>query len=697
MARRTIAIILMILLLVAVSAQARPKQSTQAVPFTNYDLQFLRPNSSLAAVDSCQISAVDSLVWMINSWIIGDELYKVYLDPAQACPNPYPFSVSEVHIILVFSDTTTITYEGDIESVDMTNPACPFPGEIVEISPTYQDFVPDANAYDIWVAFDPPIVVNGPFFAGFYLGAGMNPTSQPALVTDDSPGSCLSYNIWDTTIGWYDLGDNPDYIFPGQLAMYVVGTTGGSGGGTEPAPNVVILSPYDNSTLFGSADLWAQDLSGSTIIDYMSFEYSLGGAFTEIGRDFDGTSPLRDGASAVTSGAGFSIDWNFSAVSEGNYTLRVTAMDTLGRSSSDSVTLYLEPTPPTPLIISPQPGSDFCNPLDLLMSVNDEDMSYIDIKRKAGSIGFSKGLRTVGVTSVDPYLVAGGAFALATYYWGDNGYPNLIKQGSTVLTPLQLAQNLAAAFSSPDNGGTYDEDIITGLGSYFAPIGNMLDFDYMRNPGYFDMRNWLEEQERSVAIGLSGNTGTWLALDGFPGWPEPGIDPLIRVSNPLNGLIEEIPIRNYFGINQVLLNGTWHNVDLMISLLPKAYTVSRTTVGADFDPTDGWSFNWTPFNLTEDSIYYFTATGHDGSGHSDAATVLLRYNCQGFYTAGDYDGDGSSDIADLVYLIDYITAAGPPPVGGPPRADANCDGFVNIADVVYYMNFTFGLAGTPCY
>jgi hypothetical protein len=324
-------------------------------------------------------------------------------------------------------------------------------------------------------------------------------------------------------------------------------------------------------------------------------------------------------------------------------------------------------------------------------------MSYVDVKRRPGSLDYSVDLRTVDVSSVGNHLVAPGAVALAAFQWADRGYDYLIRSGSATLTPIELTERLATTFSTYDNNGTYDEDLFAGLETYFFTAGNILEFDYQRNPSYFDLRVWLEEQERAVIIALSGNPGAWLTVDGFPGWTQPDGSYLIRVSNPLNGALVNIPMRSGAGVHQVNLNGSWQNVDMMVSLQPKDHVIDRVTVGADIAGSDGWSLEWTPFNLDEDSLYYFTAVGHDGSGHQDASTILLRYVCQGFYVNGDYDGNQGADIADLVFLIDFLTAAGPEPIGGAERADANCDGYVNIADVVYYMNFAFGLADPPCH
>jgi hypothetical protein len=55
---------------------------------------------------------------------------------------------------------------------------------------------------------------------------------------------------------------------------------------------------------------------------------------------------------------------------------------------------------------------------------------------------------------------------------------------------------------------------------------------------------------------------------------------------------------------------------------------------------------------------------------------------------GDANGDGIINSADVVYLINYLFKGGPPPV--PLEAgDANGDGIVNSADVVYLINYLF--------
>jgi hypothetical protein len=58
------------------------------------------------------------------------------------------------------------------------------------------------------------------------------------------------------------------------------------------------------------------------------------------------------------------------------------------------------------------------------------------------------------------------------------------------------------------------------------------------------------------------------------------------------------------------------------------------------------------------------------------------------YIRGDVNGDGVIDIADVVYLLNWVFFGGPEPaplwVG-----DVNCDGVVDIEDVIYLVNYIF--------
>ncbi|MCK4857352.1 MAG: thrombospondin type 3 repeat-containing protein [candidate division Zixibacteria bacterium] len=67
------------------------------------------------------------------------------------------------------------------------------------------------------------------------------------------------------------------------------------------------------------------------------------------------------------------------------------------------------------------------------------------------------------------------------------------------------------------------------------------------------------------------------------------------------------------------------------------------------------------------------------------------------FVCGDTDGSGLVNIADVVYLINYIFGGGPPPVPHELSGDVDCNQMVNIADVVYLISYIFGGGPPPCY
>lgn len=64
------------------------------------------------------------------------------------------------------------------------------------------------------------------------------------------------------------------------------------------------------------------------------------------------------------------------------------------------------------------------------------------------------------------------------------------------------------------------------------------------------------------------------------------------------------------------------------------------------------------------------------------------------FQRGDADGNGTIDVADVVFLINYLYAGGPPP--DPLLAgDPSCDGIVDVADVIFLINYLFKAGPEP--
>lgn len=95
-----------------------------------------------------------------------------------------------------------------------------------------------------------------------------------------------------------------------------------------------------------------------------------------------------------------------------------------------------------------------------------------------------------------------------------------------------------------------------------------------------------------------------------------------------------------------------------------------------------WSFadpEWTPQqNLLDFNLYGDPALVREGISE---------------FTRGDANGDGEINVADIVYLVNFLYRGGGQPV--PMEAgDANCDTVVNVGDVVFLVNYLYK-AGDP--
>ncbi|MEW6411647.1 MAG: dockerin type I repeat-containing protein [Candidatus Zixiibacteriota bacterium] len=644
-----------------------------------------------------EIRTVEHPSYHLTGWVNGNELYKGYIDPSASCENPYPFRVTEISMPMYFSSSSRMYVSVDIEDVYNPTPGCPWPGAVLAISVDYELYIPEPGYYDIWIPLDTPIVVNGPFFAGFFIGSTVNPDAGAALLTSDDPTAlCRSYEIWDEQIGFIDLLNNSVFNFPGQLAIGAAGIPQQLLP-QQPPPQITILSPNDSDKLLGSGYIWAYESSGSNIIDYVSFEYSTGNGFVEIGRDYDGSSKLRNDADATGDGDGYSQIWNFANLKEGNYLLRVTAVDTLGRTASEQISVYVEPSPPLAQIISFEDGSDICDQTTILMSCSNRDMSHVSLYIKEADLEYSAGMVPLQKQNFPTYYSGPMAAAQAIQLWNNRGYTSLMSDGGNDTSLDELVEQMAARFKTPENQGTIDELLFSGLCRFSHEHGDALRIEPVRYPDYAVIRKAVEEQEKAVLIAISGTSGSWLAVDGFSGWLQPGSTYLVSVCSPASGAVEVIPVRQLKTRSEIFFEDSWHAIDLMVSIGAADWQVQRIMIGQDNDASDGWSLPWSPSDLVPDTRYFIRAEGIDGSGSKCASTTIVNYDCSNTFGQGDYDHDGNSNLIDLVYLTDFVTNDGDAPAGGAWRGDANGDTYVNITDLVYYLNYLYGMAGPPRY
>jgi hypothetical protein len=104
------------------------------------------------------------------------------------------------------------------------------------------------------------------------------------------------------------------------------------------------------------------------------------------------------------------------------------------------------------------------------------------------------------------------------------------------------------------------------------------------------------------------------------------------------------------------------------------------------------TFSWVPTDADVGTwIASFSAT--DVCGKADTARVMILV---GTTSCGDCTNDSVMDVADVVYLINYLFKGGaaPDPIC---QGDVNCSGLADVGDVILLINYLYKGGTAPCF
>jgi hypothetical protein len=708
--------VIFLILLFAVGTTAFGKAAPKVVPLSKINPVTVNAGATapmLRAGDTCTVYLGGPPAYYIPNWIVGGDLYKSYQDPGQTCDRPYPFTIESISFYLMYLASGSIYMSFDIESVDTTDPSCPMPGSLLTISPLYQVTM-DNDFYLIQITLDTPVVVEGPYFVGLYFDSSGNPEAS-GLVTDTIRVPCVTFNDWgEGYVDLYDVVDsNEDPAFPGRMLLYTSGTTGGSGG-PEPAPAARFVNPVDGQFLGARIDLWANDASGSSIIDRAQFQYFDGGDWYDIGYDDSDDPQLRNGVDPSGSGDGLSYLWNTTGLAENDYDLRVIVSDTLGRADTATVTDHIDPTPPFPTITEPAFGQNICNGATVSIDCADEDIAYMSFERKSIPKDFSLPIQTVsqyigGDVNGDPadsnlasngefgdYCSGPAAAAMAVKLWAGRGYPYLTNEAGADMSDTLVMKRLYEAMNIQENLGAYDEEMIGGLKTYIVAHYDLFDIPIDRSPTMAELYSWMGDYEYAVMVGISGTPGFWMTAAGSMGMTDAFGQASVKMADPITATIATYPIKEDAGRLWIFYDSVWREIRIMVGMVARNWTVSRLSVGGDVIGSDGWGFDWDTQSLSEDSLYFMYTSVNDAAGHKGFSSVLVQKDCTVNGIAGDVNHDGNVDAADIVYMMYFLYLSGPPPPGGYGVVDINCDNSIGVADLIYLFNYLYNGGPAPC-
>jgi len=659
--------------------------------------------------DPCTARMVGSAYWAVDAWLAGDEVYKVYQDIdllANDCS--YPFYVTAVAIQMQFAYPGSVYVQADVEGLDPNSTdACPAPGPLLGISEEYGYEIPAAGVFLIVVVLEEPVLVDTSYFAGMYIAEGVADL-VPALVTDDDPYQCVSWNDWG--LGWVDLVNNQYYGFPGNLVMYSYGYNAGFSGSTPGS--VSFYAPSDSAECRGIVDLCLADIIDTSHIDQCNFEYSNGSGWNSIGVDTSPDITLRNGATPSSIQPGFSYQWNTTGLTQGWYLVRSIAEYGGESVGGDTISVYVDNTPLAASTLQPDMFETVCDTITIKAAVSDEDASLAQFELRPSSSLITRDwplldqfdFGDVNGNPADNNPMFSGEFgdyyngptivASALKYFGDRGYPEVMYVESAPRSAEELVEILADSMNVRDRFGTQDDNMISRLKHHLKATGGEIDAKVLAERTIENILYYMEYRRGLVMLGISQPYGYWLGLSSIDLPPDGSGDVVCQLYDTRTATYQSSTLSTSSGL-AVLYDGSMRSVDKAIACYPAVDTVGRSVLGGDYNPADGFSLFWDRFSFA-DGEYYLSAITMDLTNRVADKASMISLGCEHDFERGNVNGQGGIDIDDVIYVIAYIFSGGPPPTPVLEAGNANCLEGIDMDDVIYLIAFIFGGGPPPC-
>lgn len=88
------------------------------------------------------------------------------------------------------------------------------------------------------------------------------------------------------------------------------------------------------------------------------------------------------------------------------------------------------------------------------------------------------------------------------------------------------------------------------------------------------------------------------------------------------------------------------------------------------------------------TVVFHVDDGRDSTDTDSVEITVLPYDVAPSTMPGDVNGDGIIDVSDAVFIVNYLFQGGPP--SNPPAAgDINGDCFIGLSDLVWLLNFLY--------
>jgi hypothetical protein len=622
-----------------------------------------------------------------TGWLTGEEIYATWQDPESfSCTNVYPFQINAVQIILYTNQAVTLDLQPQIYDNGGT-PACPIPGSLISAcpTPTYTVNIPSAGGWTITLP-ETCCVYNDYFAAVNILTGGLLNIVHP-VTQQTGAVPCHSYDNYGS--GWVDMQGAG---FTGKLALSSYGMTSDQNDcpplSAEPFLRVCDwLNPEPWHNWIGDPDdtthIQLQIVDPNNQIQSVDFYYSIDGGYiwNFLQTDTNGYAPLRNTTTPVDPhGDGWSAYLPHSLLPIEILSLQLKSIAHMGTESLEvrNQTTY-DPTPPASITLNIHDGQGIPSET-VYIDVNpiradiENIVCYIEEKADTFFKGIPKIKQPTGTTC------APTAAAACLKYFEAQGDTHI----AGGLNDQGLVNALAGRMGT--NGGTTDPNWANGLRSW---INDHCHGYTVRGPLKFDWKEARDELERcqDVLMGITwdGGGGHAMTLNSIVNPPLPNGNIKVDFMDPWTGKIEWGEMNPNTGhVSGFTGAGASGTLDAAIIVCPKEPDPGGGGPGPPQGGGPGPNPPPIPIPLPHPGWWWVHVVVIDQTGHAHRE---IRVVCHPLL--GDANGDGVIDIADVVYLLNYLFVGGPAPVPCLEAGDATCDGIVDVSDIVYLLNYLF--------
>jgi hypothetical protein len=468
----------------------------------------------------------------------------------------------------------------------------------------------------------------------------------------------------------------------------------------------VIIRPSNGTNVYSNTEIVVTELKNPDNIIKAIFQYSADGIdWVLIGIDDNGTTVAKATDRVSYQWGIWTANWMITLLSEGWYYLRVTMVDKDLSSGQTQARVYVDPTPPLPVVVTPNLTDGLWVNVTLVANFNfttvDENVVSVKVEylkvptyynksipkknqHDYGPLkGYAKGSQEWNDdTSCGPTSAGSCFWYFATKYPGI--YGNLTKENGKQLNQTELIDRLhnytQTVERSPKIGGegVGDGNMENGLKNWIRHNGGCLTVEYVEKENFTFKKyatELLESQDLLVStsthwmvgnsVNFTQNADGTHTVDFMDPWTGEYID--VRMSNDGNFTV--------YGFNK----------DTMFVICPcsSQEVINWTLIGTDTNKTDGWNISWNVKDFTPCTSYLIRVTMTDANNRTGVEKLLVHITSPTLI--GDINGDGTVDIYDAIMLANAYNSIPIDPRWN-PKADMNNDNIVDIFDAIILAN-----------